>query len=143
MRKVSAEQNRARKSYKKILSQMVEGLPSGTRAQIARSLGHSNSYVSQMLSTNSNVPVPRAHLPEIMKLCEFSEQDAAEFLAFYETAHPRNYSDILKDGADSVTISLPRFATAGQRQSVIDAIQQSAEIIIEVSNQARKRGPRK
>ncbi len=143
MRRISAEQIRARKSYKKLLSQIVEGLPAGTRAQIARSLGYTNSYVSQMLSTNSRVPLPRMHLPEIMKLCEFSEQDAAEFLELYETAHPRSYSDILKDGSDSLTISLPEFATASQRQSVIDAIHRSAEIIIEVSNQARKRGTRK
>ncbi len=134
---------RARRLYKSLLKDIVEGRPSGTKQRIARAAGSSRSFVSQLLNPDSEVPLPERHVATIMNICEFTEGEAQDFLELYEAAHPKRRSGKLGSDPDSITISLPKFASAEQRRAVEEAILETAEKIIDVTIASNRRKPRR
>ncbi len=135
----SQERLRARKHYKRFLKDIVEGRPSGTKQRIAREIGATRSFVSQICNPDSIVPLPQHHIEPILQVCEFSEDEVREFMERYKAAHPGRKSGVVATNEESLTIALPKFRSKEQRLAVEDAIIQAAETIVNLALAARSR----
>ena len=75
--------------YKRVLQQVLDTRPSGTRRRLAEALGKNRSFISQITNPNYSVPIPARHLDRVFEVCHFSSVDKARFLEAYQRAHPR------------------------------------------------------
>lgn len=76
--------------YKRILQELINLRPSGTRIKIAQALDKNKSFVSQITNPAYTIPVPAPHLNAIFDICHFSVKEKERFLKAYTAAHP-NY----------------------------------------------------
>ena len=74
--------------YKRILQQVLENRPAGTRLRLAESLGKNRSFISQITNPNYSVPIPAAHIDRIFEICHFLATERAQFMEVYRRAHP-------------------------------------------------------
>lgn len=82
--------------YKRILSEVLDKRPSGTRQRLAAALGKNRSFVSQISSETYATPIPHTHLETIFEICHFSAIDRRRFLDAYGRAHPRRPGALLE-----------------------------------------------
>ena len=87
--KVDAASGEAVAGYKRILAQVLDRRPSGTRQRLAAALGKNRSFISQICSETYTTPIPHGHLETIFEICHFSHVEKARFLTAYSRAHPR------------------------------------------------------
>ncbi len=79
------------------------------------------------------MPLPAQHIPALFRICHFSSEEQADFLALYAAAHPAQASAIeeLADiERDTLRIALPEFADAQLRSEVKDTIRSFATRVI-------------
>jgi hypothetical protein len=74
--------------YKRILQQVLENRPAGTRLRLAEVLGKNRSFISQIANPSYSVPIPVAHIEAIFETCHFLASERTQFLAAYRRAHP-------------------------------------------------------
>ena len=74
--------------YKRILQQVLENRPSGTRRRLAETLGKNRSFISQITNPVYSVPIPARHIESIFEICHFLATERSRFLQAYERAHP-------------------------------------------------------
>jgi hypothetical protein len=74
--------------YKRILQQVLERRPAGTRLRLAEELGKNRSFISQITNAKYSVPIPANHLDVIFSICHFLAAERESFLAAYQRAHP-------------------------------------------------------
>jgi transcriptional regulator with XRE-family HTH domain len=74
--------------YKRILQQVLENRPAGTRRRLAEALGKNRSFISQITNPVYSVPIPAPHLETIFEICHFLAPEKSRFLASYGRAHP-------------------------------------------------------
>lgn len=74
--------------YKRLLQQVLDNRPSGTRQRLADALGKNRSFVSQITNPSYQVPIPRQHIETIFEVCHLSHDEKRDFLRFYAEAHP-------------------------------------------------------
>lgn len=75
--------------YKRILQQVLENRPAGTRLRLAEALGKNRSFISQITNPNYSVPIPAAHIERIFETCHFLASERAQFVTAYQRAHPQ------------------------------------------------------
>ena len=73
--------------YKRVLQQVLENRPSGTRGALAEALGKHRSFISQITNPNYSVPIPARHIETIFEICHFLANEKAKFLDAYARAH--------------------------------------------------------
>ena len=120
-------------TYKTLLRVAVERCPSGTKQQIAKELGTSRSFVSQIFNPAYEVPVPAKHLDKLIRLCALTQPEEAAFRAAHMRAHPPPAAKNRGGNQNELCIPLPEFESADQRKAVKQAILASAEAIIKVT----------
>ena len=74
--------------YKRVLQQVLENRPAGTRLRVAEALGKNRSFISQITNPSYSVPIPAAHIERIFEICHFLASEKAQFMAAYQRAHP-------------------------------------------------------
>ena len=74
--------------YKRVLQQVLENRPAGTRLRLAEALGKNRSFISQITNPSYSVPIPAAHIERIFETCHFLAAEKAEFMDAYRRAHP-------------------------------------------------------
>jgi len=74
--------------YKRILQQVLENRPAGTRLRLAEELGKNRSFISQITNPNYSVPIPVAHMERVFEVCHFLAGEKAQFMEVYRRAHP-------------------------------------------------------
>ena len=74
--------------YKRLLQQVCDNRPSGTRGRLALALGTNRSFVSQLVNPVYPMPVPAQHLETVFEVCHFSPTEREAFLTAYDQAHP-------------------------------------------------------
>lgn len=74
--------------YKRLLQQVLDNRPSGTRQRLADALGKNRSFVSQITNPSYQVPIPRQHIETIFEVCHLSHDEKRDFLRLYAEAHP-------------------------------------------------------
>ena len=75
--------------YKRVLQQVLENRPAGTRRRLAEALGKNRSFISQITNPVYSVPIPAPHLETIFEICHFLAAEKSRFLASYGRAHPQ------------------------------------------------------
>jgi hypothetical protein len=83
--------------YKRLLQQLLDSRPSGTRQRLAESLGKNRSFISQIANPNYSVPIPAGHVQRIFEVCHFSSAERKRFLEAYKRAHPRRVPSATAD----------------------------------------------
>lgn len=78
--------------YKRVLQQVLENRPAGTRRRLAEALGKNRSFISQITNPAYSVPIPAPHLETIFEICHFLAPEKSRFLASYGRAHPERAS---------------------------------------------------
>src|SRR6202158_533751 len=61
--------NSAVADYKRILQQVLERRPAGTKQRLAERLGKNRSFISQITNAKYSVPIPANHLESIFEGC--------------------------------------------------------------------------
>ena len=74
--------------YKRMLQQVLENRPSGTRRRLAEALGKNRSFISQITNPAYSVPIPARHIESIFEICHFLGGEKTKFLEAYARAHP-------------------------------------------------------
>jgi hypothetical protein len=75
--------------YKRILSEVLDRRPSGTRIRLAAELGKNRSFISQIANPIYTTPIPAGHIERIFEICHFAPNERRQFLDAYARAHPR------------------------------------------------------
>ena len=105
--------------YKRLLQQVCDNRPSGTRGRLALALGTNRSFVSQLVNPVYPMPVPAQHLETIFEVCHFSPTEREAFLAAYDQAHPgrRNSGEPLVR-TRIISVTVPDLGSARRNQAV-------------------------
>jgi len=74
--------------YKRVLQQVLDNRPAGTRLRLAEGLGKNRSFISQITNPNYSVPIPARHIERIFEICHFLASEKTQFMEAYERAHP-------------------------------------------------------
>ena len=82
-------------AYKRILQEVLDRRPSGTRQRLAQALERNRSFITQISNPSYAVPIPAPHVVAILEICHFSNLERAAFLDAYRTAHPRSLVAVL------------------------------------------------
>jgi len=77
--------------YKKILKQVLDIRPSGTRQRLAVALGKNRSFISQIANPAYPMPIPATHLDTVFEICRFSDSEKRKFIDLYQQAHPGRF----------------------------------------------------
>ena len=75
--------------YKRLLQEVLDRRPSGTRQRLAEALDKNRSFITQISNPAYATPIPSRHLEAIFEICHFSAQEKEQFLSAYNRAHPR------------------------------------------------------
>ena len=140
----STDREAAVTAYKRLLQSYIDRRPSGTRLKIANALGTNKSFVTQIISPTYDVPLPEIHVPMIMSVCQFSEEERETFLAAYGAAHPNRLDAVRRNteraqGFRRLQIMVPDFANDALQRDVEQAIRRIADHVIDLAR-ARGRG---
>src|SRR6516225_11394110 len=106
--------------YKRLLQQVCDNRPSGTRGRLAVALGTNRSFVSQLVNPVYAMPIPAQHLETIFEVCHFSPTERAAFLAAYDRAHPgrRETGEPTTTGTRVVALTVPDLGSIRRNQAV-------------------------
>jgi hypothetical protein len=74
--------------YKRVLQQVLDNRPAGTRLRLAAALGKNRSFISQIANPAYSVPIPARHIERIFETCHFLAAERAQFMKVYQRAHP-------------------------------------------------------
>jgi hypothetical protein len=113
--------------YKRVLQQVLDSRPSGTRQRLAELLGKNRSFISQISNPNYSVPIPARHVDRIFEVCHFSAAERNQFLEAYVRAHPRRN----KPGAPDtrwreITLRVPDLHDAEKNKRLEDLLNETA-----------------
>jgi hypothetical protein len=98
--------------YKRILQEVLDRRPSGTRQRLADVLQRNRSFITQIANPAYAVPVPSRHVATILEVCHFSPTERAAFLEAYHLAHPRSLVAVSNRARGrQVHMMLPDFGT--------------------------------
>ncbi len=61
--------------YKRLLADVIDRRPSGTRQRLAAALGKNRSFISQITNPNYLTPIPARHLDAVFEICHFSAEE--------------------------------------------------------------------
>jgi hypothetical protein len=108
--------------YKRLLQQVCDNRPSGTRGRLAAALGTNRSFVSQLVNPVYAMPIPAQHLETIFEVCHFSPAEREAFLAAYDQAHPgRRDTGELSAGTRVISLTVPELGNP-RRNQMVDAM---------------------
>lgn len=131
-------------AYKKLLSDVIDRRPSGTRQRLAAALGKNRSFVSQITNPAYAVPIPAVHLDIIFEVCHFSLEERRNFITAYLAAHPNRPASI--HAAHKVmahTVYLPDLGdddrNARLHTLISDFVRQVAKLIEDEPHKGKRR----
>jgi hypothetical protein len=90
--RASAVDSSAVADYKRILQQVLDNRPAGTRLRLAEALGKNRSFISQIANPSYSVPIPARHIEPIFEKCHFLASEKVQFMKAYHRAHPNRAS---------------------------------------------------
>ena len=130
-------------AYKKILSDVIDRRPSGTRQRLAAALGKNRSFVSQITNPSYAVPIPAAHLDIIFEVCHFSLEERKNFISAYLLAHPNRPAPIhAAHKVKAHTVYLPDLGDDGRNARlhmlISDFVRQVAKLLDEEPHKGKR-----
>jgi len=130
-------------SYKKLLSDIVDRQPSGTRQRLAAALSKNRSFISQISSPAYSTPIPANHLDVIFEVCRFSAAERAEFLELYGRAHPNRRPAAHKSSkVKAYTFYLPDLGEEDLNKEIHALVTDFVRQIVDLTKTAGRKGKR-
>jgi len=130
-------------AYKRMLAEIIDRRPSGTRQRLAAALGKNRSFISQITNPAYPTPIPSKHLDVVFEICHFSAEERRRFIDSYMAAHPARPALVHETHKIKPhTVYLPDLGDAARNaklQSAIDAFVRQIAQIIESDSSKRKR----
>lgn len=112
--------------YKRILQQVLDNRPAGTRLRLAEALGKNRSFISQIANPAYSVPIPARHIERIFETCHFLAAEKAQFMKAYERAHPDRASG---GGSEprwrELVLRVPDFRDRGKNKLLDDLLKET------------------
>ncbi len=122
--------------YKRLLGEVLDRRPSGTRQRLAAALGKNRSFISQISNPVYPVPVPAQHLPVIFDICHFSAAEKQAFIAAYRSAHPRRMHAVAPaPAARRIALDLPDLGDAGRNRALDELMEEMARRVAHLVQQ--------
>jgi len=110
-------------AYKRVLEQVLENRPSGTRLKLANALGKNRSFVSQIANPAYATPIPAQHLSTLFDICHFSTEERRAFLDAYALAHPRRHlPNHDKPHHRSIAVTVPDLGDPGRNRAIDEMV---------------------
>ncbi|HEY9013014.1 MAG TPA: hypothetical protein VIN06_18565 [Devosia sp.] len=120
-------------AYKRILQDVLNQRPSGTRQRLADALGKNRSFVTQMTSPTYPTPIPHRHLATVLAVCHFTPEVRDAFMAAYRLAHPKRFELGESRNARHLNLLVPDFGddkrNAAFDKAVIEFVQKMAGLV--------------
>jgi transcriptional regulator with XRE-family HTH domain len=117
--------------YKRILQQVLENRPSGTRRRLAEALGKNRSFISQITNPTYTVPIPARHIESIFEICHFLGTEKAKFLQSYERAHPHRVPKLSGEARwRELVLRLPDLHDAKKNRELDDLLKETIKRIV-------------
>ena len=117
--------------YKKLLKQVLDLRPSGTRQRLAAALGKNRSFISQIANPAYPMPIPATHLDTMFEICRFSDAEKRRFLDLYQQAHPGRLHLIHSRAATrQITVEVPDLRDADRNAQLETLIETMARNLI-------------
>lgn len=114
--------------YKRVLQQVLDTRPSGTRRRLAEALGKNRSFISQITNPNYSVPIPARHLDRVFEICHFSSAEKAKFLEAYRRAHPHRAPGAAPNTRwREVAVRVPELHDRARNKIVEDFLNETAQ----------------
>jgi hypothetical protein len=130
-------------SYKKLLSDIVDRRPSGTRQRLAAALSKNRSFISQISSPTYSTPIPANHIDVIFEVCRFSPAEKTEFLDLYGKAHPnRRLAAQKSNKVKAYTFYLPDLGDEELNKDIHALVTDFVRQIVDLSKAAGRKGRR-
>jgi hypothetical protein len=108
--------------YKKVLQQVLENRPSGTRGRLAEALGKNRSFISQITNPTYSVPIPARHVDRILETCHFLPAEKSQFFEAYGRAHPHHIgANSDKERWREIVLRVPDFRDS-QKNKMLDEL---------------------
>jgi hypothetical protein len=110
-------------AYKRVLRDVLDARPSGTRQRLAEALEKNRSFISLISNPSYPTPIPLQHVDRILEICHFSPRERERFLAAYRAAHPRRLqaTNDKRKRQRAITIALPDLGTDARNRR-LDAL---------------------
>jgi hypothetical protein len=119
--------------YKKILKQVLDVRPSGTRQRLATALGKNRSFISQIANPAYPMPIPVTHLDTLFEVCRFSDQEKRKFLDLYQQAHPGRLRLVSSRTATRrISVELPDLGDATRNQMLETLFETMARHLVKI-----------
>jgi hypothetical protein len=117
--------------YKRVLQQVLENRPSGTRRRLAEALGKNRSFISQITSPTYSVPIPARHIESIFEICHFLATEKTRFLAAYGRAHPNRVPNPRGEPRGrELVLRLPDLHNAKKNRQLDDLLKETVQRIV-------------
>lgn len=127
-------------AYKRMLTEILDRRPSGTRQRLAAALAKNRSFVSQITNAAYSTPIPAAHLAQIFEVCHFSAAERREFTQLYARAHPRK---MLSEKTSTASIELPDLGSEARNRKLHLLVNAFVRDVAKLMNEDREKGKRR
>jgi len=129
-------------AYKRMLAQIIDKRPSGTRQRLATALGKNRSFVSQITNPAYATPIPASHLGQIFEVCHFSAAERQAFMRLYTEAHPRK---MLAEVAQrqALSVSLPDLGSEARNRKLHGLVSSFVREIARLMDAEREEGKKR
>ena len=136
----TGSENPAVAEYKRILQQVLENRPSGTRLSLAETLGKNRSFISQITNPSYSVPIPARHIESIFKICHFLPNEKAQFLDAYGRAHPQRAPDSssVEQRWREMALRVPDLRDGAMNRQLDDLLKEMVRRIVRLVEARRK-----
>ena len=120
-------------AYKRVLQEVLDRRPSGTRQRLAEALGKNRSFISQISNPIYPTPIPAQHVEPIFEICHFAMPERERFLAAYRGAHPQRLRVLgHPERMRRVTLTLPDLEDEQKNRKLETALAEFAERVAQL-----------
>jgi hypothetical protein len=114
--------------YKRILQQVLDNRPAGTRLRLAEALGKNRSFISQIANPAYSVPIPARHIQLIFETCHFLAGEKAQFMKTYARAHPQRAATTgAKPHWRELVLRVPDFGDGARNKLLDDLLRETLQ----------------
>ena len=124
--------------YKRILQQVLDNRPAGTRLRLAEALGKNRSFISQIANPSYSVPIPARHVERIFEKCHFLASERAEFMKAYHRAHPgRASGDATEPQWRELVLRVPDLGDRARNKLLDDLLKETLHKTLQLIEEPR------
>jgi len=131
-------------AYKRMLAEILDRRPSGTRQRLAAAIGKNRSFVSQITNPAYATPVPATHLDVIFEVSHFSAEERQRFIRLYGLAHPQRHAAAAEpQRLKPHTLYLPDLGDDGSNEQLHNLVADFTRRLCALFEDQPKKGKRK